>query len=134
MRSPILTLLLLAAIPATALPPTAASAADVQRKPDLADRAAGTYEGSVVADTRGGSQSGVAITVRRVSKNLVEVSSDYPRVPTVQIPLTMASTAILNSRGRRAKCPRLAQTDAAPMASPDHRRSCSPIQPAVPES
>ena len=68
------------------------------RKPDLADVAAGTYEGSVVADTRGGSQSDVTITVTRVSKNLVEVSSDYDRVPTVSIGLTRASDAILNSR------------------------------------
>lgn len=69
------------------------------RKKDLADEVSGTYEGSVVADTRGGSQSGVVITVRRVAKNTVQVSSDYARVPTVTIGLTRASDAILNSSG-----------------------------------
>lgn len=81
---------------------TMAAPADAQQMPhkaDLADEASGTYEGSVVADTRGGSQSGVVITVRRVSKNVVEVSSDYARVPTVNIALTRASDAILNASG-----------------------------------
>ncbi len=50
-------------------------------------------------DTRGGSQSDVVIKVRRISKNVVEVSSDYARVPTVTIGLTRASDAILNSGG-----------------------------------
>lgn len=68
------------------------------RKPDLADVAAGNYEGAVVADTRGGFQSDVVITVTRVAKNVVEVSSDYDRVPTVRIALTRASDAILNAR------------------------------------
>lgn len=76
-----------------------AEAQQAPRKLDLADEVSGTYEGSVVADTRGGSQSGVVITVRRISKNVVEVSSDYARVPTVTIGLTRASDAILNSSG-----------------------------------
>lgn len=78
--------------------PIASAAEQPARKPDLADIAAGSYEGAVVADTRGGSQSDVVITVTRVGKNIVEVSSDYDRVPTVRIGLTRASDAILNAR------------------------------------
>lgn len=77
---------------------TPADAAQAKRPADLADIVAGTYDGDVVADTRGGSQSGVEITVKRVAKNLVEISCDYARVPTVQIALTAASTAIIAAR------------------------------------
>lgn len=90
--------LFLSAIALTAALPISPATAQPARKPDLADIAAGTYEGAVVADTRGGSQSDVVITVTRVAKNVVEVSSDYDRVPTVRIGLTRASDAILNAR------------------------------------
>ena len=90
--------LFLSAIALTAALPVSSVTAQPARKPDLADIAAGTYEGAVVADTRGGSQSDVVITVTRVAKNVVEVSSDYDRVPTVRIGLTRASDAILNAR------------------------------------
>lgn len=90
--------LFLSAIALTAALPIPSATAQPARKPDLADIAAGTYEGAVVADTRGGSQSDVVITVTRVAKNVVEVSSDYDRVPTVRIGLTRASDAILNAR------------------------------------
>ncbi|WP_447751045.1 hypothetical protein [Sphingopyxis fribergensis] len=93
--------LLILFLSAAALPsavPIAVAIEQSARKPDLADIAAGTYEGAVVADTRGGSQSDVVITVTRVAKNVVEVSADYDRVPTVRIGLTRASDAILNAR------------------------------------
>jgi len=93
--------LLILFLSAAALPsavPIAVATEQPARKPDLADIAAGTYEGAVVADTRGGSQSDVVITVTRVAKNVVEVSADYDRVPTVRIGLTRASDAILNAR------------------------------------
>lgn len=93
-----LSLFLAAPLLAVAMP-TPIEAQQAPRKPDLADTVSGPYEGSVVADTRGGSQSDVTITVRRISKNTVEVSSDYARVPTVTIGLTRASDAILNARG-----------------------------------
>jgi len=91
--------LLFATCAATMATPAPADAQQAPRRADLADEVSGTYEGSVVADTRGGSQSGVVITVRRVAKNVVEVSSDYARVPTVNIGLTRASDAILNASG-----------------------------------
>lgn len=85
---------LLALVPSAA--PAAPAAAQLEQ--DIATRVAGTYSGSVIADTRGGSQSDVSITVRRVAKNLVSVSSDYPRIPTVQIAITRASDAIIAAR------------------------------------
>lgn len=94
----ILPILLLAAIPATSIanPPEAAAQ---KRKPDLADVAAGTYEGAVVADARGSSGTQVVVTVKRVAKNVIELSCDYARVPTVRLPLMRAMDAILNNGG-----------------------------------
>lgn len=87
-----------AAVLTVAAPMAEPAAAQAKKPVDIADVVSGIYHGDVVADTRGGSQSGVEITVRRVSKNLVEVSSDYARVPTVQIALTAAAGAIIAAR------------------------------------
>jgi hypothetical protein len=101
-----------AAAPKKPVGATAPAAADAVRKPDLADFVEGTYEGDVISDARGSSQSGVTVTVKRIGKNIVEVSCDYARIPTVTIPLTQAMTAILAARGNavflldRAKDPK----------------------------
>jgi len=94
----ILPILLLAAIPATTIAAPSEVAAQ-KRKPDLADIAAGTYEGAVVADARGSSGTQVVVTVKRVAKNVIELSCDYARVPTVRLPLMRAMDAILNNGG-----------------------------------
>ena len=87
------------AVIVSAAPADAAQTKVQAKRPvDLAEIVAGTYDGDVVADTRGGSQSGVEITVKRVAKNLVEISCDYSRVPTVQIAITAASDAIIAAR------------------------------------
>lgn len=88
----------LLSLAAFALLPLAGAAlpAFAQHRPvDLADLVSGTYDGAVVADTRGGSRSGIVITVRKAAKNVVEVSCDYARVPTVKIAITAASDAII---------------------------------------
>ncbi|KPF74260.1 hypothetical protein IP68_14770 [Blastomonas sp. AAP25] len=90
----VLTLLLAALLPASA-----AIAATPERKPDLADMVAGTYEGDIISDARGSSKSGVTITVVRSGKNVVEVSCDCARIPKVQIPLEKAMDAILAASG-----------------------------------
>ena len=87
------------AVPLTSLPIAAAQKAAPKRKPDLADAVAGTYEGKVTADARGSSGTEVEIVVKRVGKNLVEVSCDYDRVPTVRIPLIRAMTTIMYGSG-----------------------------------
>ncbi len=81
------------------VPASAAVAAPPERKPDLADMVAGTYEGDIISDARGSSKSGVTITVVRTGKNLVEISCDCTRIPKVQIPLERAMDAILAGSG-----------------------------------
>jgi len=80
---------------ALAEPPKAAPA----HKADLADRVAGTYKGAVASDARGSSRDNVTITVTRTGPNKVEIKSDYPRIPTVTIPLEKAMDAILAASG-----------------------------------
>jgi hypothetical protein len=87
--------LLLPAGAALAEPPKTAPA----RQADLADRVAGTYKGAVASDARGSSRDNVTITVARVGPNKVEIKSDYPRIPTVTIPLEKAMDAILAASG-----------------------------------
>ncbi len=77
----------------------AGAAEDVKRKPDLGDAAEGTYEGDVISDSKGSSKSGVTLTVTRIGKNLVRVTSDYPRLPVVEVPLTLAMGKVLQARG-----------------------------------
>ena len=69
------------------------------RPPDLADAAAGTYVGDVISDSKGSSKSDVTLTVTRIGKNVVRVTSDYPRLPTVDVVLTSAMGKILQQRG-----------------------------------
>ena len=87
--------LLLPAGAALAETPKAAPA----HKPDLADRVAGIYKGDIISDARGSSKDGVTITVTRTGPNKVEIKSDYPRIPTVTIPLEKAMDAILAASG-----------------------------------
>ena len=69
------------------------------RPPDLADAAAGTYVGDVISDSKGSSKSDVTLMVTRIGKNVVRVTSDYPRLPTVDVALTSAMGKILQQRG-----------------------------------
>ena len=94
----IISVLLAAAVIAIPAAPPAAAEVNPRRKPDLGDVAHGIYKGAVVAHNRGGSRSDVTITVKRVGKNLVEISSDYDRIPTVQIALSRAMDAILAAK------------------------------------
>jgi hypothetical protein len=69
------------------------------RKPDLADTAAGTYVGDVISDSKGSSKSDVTLTVTRVRKDVVRVSSDYSRLPVIEVALTGAMGKVLQQRG-----------------------------------
>ena len=85
-----------------ALPP--AFTADTQgdspkHKPDLADVAQGTYFGDVISDSQGSSRSRVTVTVVRIDKNQVRITSDYARLPPVEVPLTQAMDKIVNASG-----------------------------------
>lgn len=85
----------------TALVPTLgrAQTESPTRKPDLGDAAQGTYFGDVISDSKGSSKSDVTLTVTRIGKDRVKVSSDYARLPEVEVPLTRAMDKILNARG-----------------------------------
>ena len=73
--------------------------AQAQRKPDLADAVAGTPAGDVISDSKGSSRSNVTLTVTRTGPNTVQVTSDYPRLPTITVPLTTAMSTIQQARG-----------------------------------
>lgn len=92
-----------AAILASMILPQAASAQTPARErraaADLAALVAGTYVGDVISDSRGSSRSGVTVQVVRIGPNLVEIRSDYARIPTVRIPLTTAMNAVLAASG-----------------------------------
>ena len=60
---------------------TLSAAAPVAPKPELADRAAGTYFGDVISDARGSSRSDVRVTVTKIGPNQVRISADYARLP-----------------------------------------------------
>jgi hypothetical protein len=66
---------------------------------DLADYAKGEYDGDVISDSQGSSQSGVHLTVTKVAPSTVQVSSDYPRLPTFTARLTRAMQTIQNTGG-----------------------------------
>ena len=71
-----------------------------QRQPDLADVAQGTYFGDVTSDSKGSSRSDVTVT--RIGKNRVRITSDRARLPPVDVPLTRAMDKILSASGPTA--------------------------------
>jgi hypothetical protein len=76
-----------------------AKAAPPARKPDLGDAVQGAYFGDVISDSAGASKDDVELTVTRVGKNLVQISSDYPRLPMVTVHLERATGKIVNTGG-----------------------------------
>ena len=76
-----------------------AAAKTAPRKPDLGDAVQGSYFGDVISDSRGSSKDDVAVTVTRVGKNCVEISSDYARLPTVTVSLERAMGKVLQRSG-----------------------------------
>jgi len=68
-------------------------------RPDLADIAAGVYDGNVISDARGSSRSNVRMTVTKSGPNMVYVSSNYPRLPAFSARLTRAMNTIQKADG-----------------------------------
>ncbi|MDQ2927753.1 MAG: hypothetical protein M3R22_06265 [Pseudomonadota bacterium] len=90
---------------AAALAPTALAQAirkPAERKPDLGDVAEGRYTGDVTSDSKGSSHEGVTLTLTRVGVNRVRITSDYPRLPVVEVTLTRALDKIVQARGNTA--------------------------------
>jgi hypothetical protein len=69
------------------------------RRPDLADMVAGVYDGDVISDARGSSQSNVRLTVVKSGPNTVYVTATYPRLPPFSARLTRAMNTIQNVGG-----------------------------------
>lgn len=80
----------------------AGAASAKERKPDLADAAAGTYTGDVISDSQGSSKSGVTLTLTRTGPNTVSISSDYSRLPVVTVSLEAAMSKIVQRTGNTA--------------------------------
>lgn len=66
---------------------------------EIADSVAGTYYGNVVADSKGGSQSDVTVTIVKVGKRRVRITSDYERLGTTEVELTRSGSAIISAGG-----------------------------------
>ena len=61
---------------------------------ELADLVAGTYFGGVMADAKGPSMSDVTITLAKVGKRRVRITSDYARLDTVEVDLTRSGDLV----------------------------------------
>jgi hypothetical protein len=70
-----------------------------KKPPELADLVVGTYHGDVVSDSRGSSRSDVTVTVTKVDKWTVRVTSDYSRLGAVNVRLTRIGSKVLNADG-----------------------------------
>jgi hypothetical protein len=65
----------------------------------LADLVVGNYYGEVISDSKGGSRSDVGVTITKLDRSTVRVTSDYRRLGTVDVMLTRTSDKILNADG-----------------------------------
>jgi hypothetical protein len=66
---------------------------------ELADLVIGSYSGDVVADSKGGSRSDVGVTIIKLDRSTVRVTSNYHRLGTVDVTLTRSGNQILNAGG-----------------------------------
>ncbi|MGH7797633.1 MAG: toll/interleukin-1 receptor domain-containing protein [Candidatus Binatia bacterium] len=63
----------------------------------LADSVAGTYDGDVISDSQGASQSNVTVTLTKVGQRRVKVTSDYNRLDSHEVDLTKIGQMILST-------------------------------------
>jgi hypothetical protein len=68
-------------------------------KQDLADAVVGTYDGEVIADSKGGSRSNIVVTVTRLGPTTVRVMSSYDRIGSIDVELTQVERQILSASG-----------------------------------
>jgi hypothetical protein len=83
--------------------PGAATSPDRKKGGDaaegLADLAVGVYSGEVIADSKGGSRSDVLLTITKLDRRTVRVTSDYSRLGSVDVSLTRIGHKIFNADG-----------------------------------
>lgn len=67
--------------------------------PGLADLVVGTYRGDVIADSKGPSRSDIEVTITRIDRATVRVSSDYRRIEAVEVNLTRNGNQVFAADG-----------------------------------
>jgi hypothetical protein len=65
----------------------------------LADLVVGSYSGDVIADSKGGSRSDIAVTITKLDSSTVRVDSDYDRLRATDVKLTRIGNQVLNAGG-----------------------------------
>jgi TIR domain-containing protein len=80
--------------------PVQESSADERKKPvALADLIAGTYYGEVISDAKGSSRSDVTVTIAKVDRQRVRITSDYERLGITETDLTKVGNTVQNISG-----------------------------------
>jgi hypothetical protein len=100
----------------------------VATEASLAERIAGTYSGDVMADSKGSSRSDVSVTVTAIDGRSVRITSDYPRIPVVDVPLTRAGEQVLSADGDTALTVDLARQPPQLIYSPHGELSFSGVR------
>ena len=80
-------------------PPVEAPAPPAANAPGLADLVVGRYHGDVIADSKGSSRSDIEVTITRIDRATVRVSSDYRRIGSVDVSLTRNGNQIFAADG-----------------------------------
>jgi hypothetical protein len=78
--------------------PSATQAPNVERG-ELADRVVGTYLGNISSDSKGSSRSDVLVTVTRLDRTKVRVTSDNARIGTFEVELNRIGDNFFNVGG-----------------------------------
>lgn len=78
----------------SSVPPSAGAV-----KPGLADLVVGTYQGDVIADSKGPSRSDIEVTITRVDRATVRLASDHQRIGVVEVNLTRIGNQIFAADG-----------------------------------
>lgn len=82
--------------------PAGSNAGSQQVRPEAsveggpADLIVGTYDGDVISDSRGSSRSDVTVTISKLDKRTVRVTSDYARLGTVDVSVERAGGQVLS--------------------------------------
>lgn len=79
--------------------PVEAPAPPAAEAPGLADLVVGRYHGDVIADSKGASRSDIDVTITRIDRATVRVSSDYRRIGSVDVNLTRNGNQIFAADG-----------------------------------
>lgn len=80
-------------------PSVEAPAPPAAEAPGLADLVVGRYHGDVIADSKGSSRSDIDVTITRIDRATVRVTSDYRRIGSVDVNLTRNGNQVFAADG-----------------------------------